>query len=98
MFKLLLLIILFIILFPIVKMWMLMRRARSNVREAFERARQQAGAQDTARGQAARGGNYDSVGEYAEFEELTGVERAPADEQPPATTEQQVVDAEFEDL
>ena len=99
MFKLLLLIILFIILFPIVKMWLLVRRARNNMREAVERVRQQAGQQAAAQGQAAPGRDYDNVGEYAEFEDVSGATREPAsDEQPFTATEQQVVDAEFEDI
>lgn len=100
MFKLLLLIILFIVFFPIVKMWLLMRRARNNMREAFDQARRHAGEQEATRGRSTQSSDYDGVGEYAEFEEVSGATREPEPQQPASTTanEQQVIDAEFEDI
>ena len=95
MFKLLLLIILFIIFFPIVKVWLLMRRARNNMREAYEQARK---AQERQSASQRRTGEYDDVGEYADFEDVSGAERPQVEESTETSTEQQVVDAEFEEI
>ena len=95
MFKLLLLIILFIIFFPIVKVWLLMRRARNNMRETYEQARK---AQERQAASQRRTGEYDGVGEYADFEDVSGAERPQPEESSDASTEQQVVDAEFEEI
>lgn len=91
--KLLLLIILFIIFFPIVKMWMLMRRARNNMEEAFNqvRQRQQQEADDDKRFPS-------EVGEYADYEEVRGATRPDAGPTGAIPTEEQVVDADFEDI
>ncbi len=102
MFKLLVLIILFIVLFPIVKMWMLMRRTRKQMQQAFEQAarEQQRGSAEPAAARRSRP-VADEVGEYADFEEVHGAPREPQTAeaaQPAYSEEQQVVDAEFEDL
>lgn len=91
--KLLLLVILFIIFFPIVKMWMLMRRARRNVEDIFNRTRQyeQEVASDEKR-------IPKEVGEYADYEEVRGVSRPEAEASSPVEHEEQVVDADFEDI
>ena len=95
MIKLLLLIILFIIFFPIVKVWLLMRRSRKNFQEMYEQA-QRAQARPSPSGRSA--GEYDGMGEYADFEDVGGAERLEPEESEPTYSEQQVVDAEFEDL
>lgn len=98
MIKLLVLIILFIIIFPIVKMWLLMRRARRNFSEAVERSRRQSQSTGDPYGNARRQHDYSDVGEYADFEDVRGATREPVSEQTSAPTEEQVVDAEFEDI
>ncbi|MBO4871128.1 MAG: hypothetical protein J5565_03995 [Muribaculaceae bacterium] len=91
--KLLLLVILFIIFFPIVKMWMLMRRARRNVEDIFNRTRQyeQEVAADEKRFPK-------GVGEYADYEEVRGVSRPETEASGPIEHEEQVVDADFEEI
>ncbi|MBR1804316.1 MAG: hypothetical protein IJ775_05370 [Muribaculaceae bacterium] len=92
--KLLLLIILFIIFFPIVKMWMLMRRARRNMEETYNRVRQREQAVSADDKRYSR-----EVGEYADYEDVHGATRETTAEAPGSfTTEEQVVDADFEEL
>ena len=94
MIKLLLLIVLFIIFFPIVKMWMLMRRARRNMEDTYNRVRQR---EQEAYADDKRFGS--EVGEYADYEEVRGATRETATESTgPVRTEEQVVDADFEEL
>ena len=95
--KLLLLIILFIIFFPIIKMWMMMRRARRNMKDVFEQVRQRSQAEAYAANK-----RYDyPAGEYADYEDVTGSTTqsngTPTDNYS-NVTEEQIVDAEFEDI
>lgn len=96
--RLLLLIILFIILFPIVKTWLLMRRARRNMEEAFKQVRNREAA---TYGEPERGYNY-PTGEYADFEDVAGgspaADSAHSYAGESTVVEEQIVDAEFEDL
>ena len=101
MIKLLVLIILFIVLFPIVKMWMLFRRTRKQMQQAFEQAadQQRYGSARPDAGRRSRSTTAD-VGEYADFEEVRGAQREPqpVEAEPTFPTESQVVDAEYEDI
>lgn len=97
--KILLFIILFIIFFPIIKMWMLMRRARRNMEDAYEqlRRRSQAGAPHTDNRYDDR--YSDDVGEYADYEEVRGTPHLDeAESESSVAREEQVVDAEFEEI
>ena len=93
--KLLLLILLFIILYPIIKGWMTMNRMRRTVRDAFDAARQVDEPVEDGRKKVF--GNDDGI--YADYEEVAG---KPAPETPnyektsTSDAEQQVVDADFE--
>lgn len=101
MIKLLLLLLIGFILYPVFKMWLLMRRMRNNVREANRRMNEAFGNQDNTHNsrnqQRNNRTNYDTQGEYAEFETVEGARR-----QSTTTShiqhEDQVTDAEFEQL
>ncbi len=97
--KLLLLIILFIIFFPIIKMWMMMRRARRNMEDVFEQVRRR---NDETVNERSYGQRYqESIGEYADYEDVAGSRpesETVSYDNPSTGNEEQVVDAEFEDI
>ena len=95
--KLLLLIILFIIFFPIFKIWMMMRRARRNMEDAYEQLRRRSEAENYGNDK-----RYDyPTGEYADYEDVSGSRPENANttsDNSSTVAEEQVVDAEFEDI
>ena len=97
--KLLLLIILFIIFFPIIKMWMLMRRARRNMEDAYDQLRRRGQTGTSSNDSGRRDDRYgDDVGEYADYEEVNGASGPETESEGPIAQEEQVVDAEFEEI
>ena len=85
--KLLLLILLFIILYPIIKGWMAMNRVRRQVDEPVEDGRKKVFGTDD--------------GVYADFEDMAGKPSAETSDYEKTSTsgiEQQVVDADFEEI
>ncbi len=95
--KLLLLILLFIILYPIIKGWMAMNRVRRTVRDAFDAARQVDEPVEDGRKKVF--GTDDGV--YADFEDMAGKPSAETSDYEKTSTsgvEQQVVDADFEEI
>ncbi|MBO7609262.1 MAG: hypothetical protein J6S96_03550 [Muribaculaceae bacterium] len=96
--KILILVILFIIFFPIIKMWMFMRRARRNMEDAYEQLRRHSqpdASTDNGRYHDRYG---DDVGEYADYEEVRGEPHLEPETEDPVAMEEQVVDAEFEEI
>lgn len=91
--RILLLILLFIIIYPIVKVWLMMRRARRRAENAMRTARRA-----DAREQRRYG---DVVSEDAEFEEVRTSTNDAAETSSHSNEtyrEEQVVDAEFEEI
>ena len=105
-FIILLLLLLGIILYPVLKVWLAVRRTQQRLRDAYRSAREQydrggspAGGNDTApRRKAPRGG------EYAEYEEVSSGDQ-PATPEAESSTQQDchtddplVSEAEFEEI
>ncbi|MBR3100429.1 MAG: hypothetical protein IKH19_01590 [Muribaculaceae bacterium] len=96
MFKLLLLILLFVILYPIIKGWMAIRRMHRSVRDAFDAARQV----DESVEDGQRKVFSEDDGVYADYEEVR-VPRTESPEQEKSSqsgTESQIIDADYEEI
>ena len=80
-------------------MWMLMRRARRNMEDAYEQLRRRSQAGTSSPTDDRYDDRYgDDVGEYADYEEVRGMPDNETEPEGPVAMEEQVVDAEFEEI
>jgi hypothetical protein len=97
--RFILLILLFLILYPIIKIWLALRRSRRHFDEVMRQARD---ASETYTSAGERKRYTREMGEYADFEEVS--EPAPPSpssseaDAPQGRYEDQIVDAEYEDI
>ncbi len=97
MIKFILLVILFIILYPIVKLWLMMRGVRNGLRQTQQQGYGANGYGYQPEPEQQQGKVLSDVEEDAEFETVEGPRRE-IDRPSRVETEDQVTDAEFEEI
>ena len=95
MIKVLLLLALFVIVYPLVRVWWILHKLRKQVNETMRAASDAAAQAEKPQKRYA-----DDVGEYADFEEVSGtvIEETASTGETRTIIEERVTDAEYEEI